>query len=360
MMSQVPFGQHVEAIAKQLPAGAQEDFRSLMGGIISQVQHVTPGQNWIRPGGVQAGSAAAPAGVTIAVTGANGGIAVAITNPGGQGNQNIWHEVSYSTLKSFTQSVTTLPPTQGTSVSLSLPGTSYFYRLRSSFDLQSWSGYQLASTAAISAGLVSSAATSAGGAFNQTNFGVVSSRAVGGSAQVDVHGPSAPLTGLVTKKGNQQVVVPAATVIGATPGSDLFVGWTGKSYILRSTLADLLDDDVTPIGKVSVVNTGVPTLPLITPVIQGGYVVGFSVTNGGAGLTGQVTLTFGSVGGGVGATFGAQTISGGVLIAIAPGNAGNGFYSGGTTVTATGGGVGSGTPGGGTAAGGNGGRLTAV
>jgi hypothetical protein len=353
----------VESCCRALGNGTPpdpEDFRQLMTQIQQNVQANAPGGNWLTHGGAVASGKAAPSGVQFSVTGSNGVYQATITNPSGAQGGTTWHEISYGPLKSFTQTVTTMPPTAGNSVSVNAPGTSYFFRLRSSFDLQNWSAYQPASSTAIDAGKVSSAATVDAGAFNQTNYGVVTSAAVGSTAEVYVQGANGPLTNMVAQKGPAQISLPAATIAGVTPGGDYFVGWTGSRYILRETLADILaQDDVTPIGKVSVVNAGTPTLPTIVPIISDGHVVGFNVTYGGIGAVATYTLTFGSVGGGTGATFGAQTIENGVLISIAPGNPGD-TYSGGTTVTASGGGVSPGTEGGGTALGGNGGRLTAV
>jgi hypothetical protein len=142
------------------------------------------------------------------------------------------------------------------------------------------------------------------------------------------------------------------------PSSTQFVGWNGQNYVLKPTLAAVLADDLTPIGAVSVVGTGAPTLPTIVPIISGGGIIGYNVTAGGAGASAPYTLTLATFGGGVGATFGPQTIVGGVLISVAPGNPGT-VYPGGTTVVASGG-VFPGTAGGGGTAGGNGGRMTAV
>lgn len=352
----------VESICRSIDLGKMptgEDFRQLLTMLQVNIQAVLPGGNWIVPGGSKSVGATTPAGVQFSVKGANGSFQWTITNPTNTQGQTVWHEVSYSTLRSFTQNVSVLPPTAGTTGSLGSPGSTYFFRLRSSFDLRNWSAYQLASTDAIAAGLVSSAATSAAGAFNQTNYGVVTSTAVGSSAEVTIQGASGPLTSLVAQKGPSQTVLPGATILGVTPGSDQFVGWDGTKYILRSTLGDLLaSDDVTPIGKVSVVDTGVPVLPAVSIVRgSGDGVIAWNVTNQGNGLTGPVTLTI-VTGTGAGATYGAQTIQNGKLIAVAPGNPGAN-YGAGDTVTVTGG-TGSGTPGGGTALGGNGGRLTAV
>lgn len=355
-----PFQTQIESLAAALPDRQQEDFRVLMMGIVQNLQAVAPGGTLLAPGGTKNGSSAPPSGVSLSVSAANGAYTIAIKNPAGATAGNIWHEVSYSPLKSFTSGVTVMAPTTGTSIVINDPGSSYFIRVRSSYDLKNWSSYVLAGTTAFSAGKVSSAATSDGGALNQTNYGVVSSAAVGSTAEVTVAGATGPLSSLVTQKGPNQATLPGATIYGVTPGSDQFVAHNGDTYVIRPTLAGALADDAnTPIGKVSVVQTGVPELPTIAPVVSGGAVVGYNVTNQGNGITAPLTLVVSDPGGpGAGATVGAQTIQNGKLISVAPGNAGSGYDSN-TIVTATGG-INPGTPGGGTALGGNGGRMTAV
>jgi hypothetical protein len=357
-----PLQYQIESVAKQLPAGAQEDFRQLAQALVNNVQKANPGGQFIAPGGAKTNSGTPPTGVGFAVAGANGAFQASITNPTGptaQG-QSLWHEISFSPLKSFTgnPSPTVLPPTQATSVTIPAPGETHFLRVRSSYDLTNWSPYQLASTSPISAGLVSSAATESAAAFNQTNLGVVNSTAVGSTAVVTVAGAAAALSSVPTVKGTAQSVTPAATIIGADPGSTQYVGYdqNSKEYVMGDTLPDVFDDSITPIGKVSVVGTGTPTLPTIVPIVTSGGVLGFNVTNGGAGASQDYVLTFTDFGSGTGATFGAQTIVGGVLTAVAPGNAGMN-YPNSTAVTASGGG-GGGTPGGGTAQGTTDGRLT--
>lgn len=355
-----PYQSQIESVCKHLPAGVQEDFRALMRGVVSNLQAVSPGNTLLAPGGATVGSSAPPSGVGFRVTGGNGAYTVAISNPAGGSGTNIWHEVSFSPLKSFTSGVTVMAPTTGTSVVINDAGSSYFFRVRSSFDLVNWSGYTLASTAAIGAGKVSSAATSDATALNQTNYGVVTSTAVGATTEVSISGPSAPLTGLPVQKGPTLRTLPGATIFGVAPGSDQFVVHNGHSYALRATLADALaSDDFTPIGKVSVVDTGVPVLPVVAPVVSGGAVVGYNVTNQGNGISAALDLEVSDPGGpGTGATTGQQTIQNGKLISVAPGNAGANYDSN-TIVTASGG-INPGTPGGGTASGGNGGRMTAV
>ncbi len=355
----IPFSAEIESIRSTMPTGAAEDFRRLAEGLVGAIEQISP--NTLRSTGLtKPTTQAAPPSPTIRVTGANGVFTVSLdAGTKVQSSQQVWFEVSYSTLKSFTANITVMPLTTASSVVLNAPGTTYFFRVRASYDRVNWSGYQLASATATSAGLVSSAATASGAAFAQTNYGVVSSVASGGAADVEISGANGALTSLVAVKGGNTSVLPSATIVGVTPGSTQFVGWNGKNYVLRPTLAAVLSDDLTPIGKVSVVSTAVPTLPVIHPVISGGGVVGFDVVNGGAGASQPYTLIISDPGGlGAAATTGTQTIEAGVLISVAPGNAGAN-YDGNTIVTPSGG-SGGGTSGGGTAAGGNGGRMTAV
>lgn len=352
----IAFSAEIESIRAQMPEGVSEDFRVFAEGLVNAIQQISPNALRLNAVGTTA-TQSTPSGISMRVTGSNGVYTIAIDN-GNQNNRTVWHEISYSTSKIFTSNVTVMPVTTATSLTVNDAGATYYFRRRSSFDQVNWSAYTLASTSSVSSGLVSSSATAAGAAFNQTNYGVVSSSASGSTADVEISGANGPLTSLVAVKGQNLSVLPSATISNVPAGSTQFVAWNGSNYVLRPTLAAVLADNLTPIGKVSVVNAGTPRLPTIVPIVQGGGIVGYDVTDGGEGATGNYTLTLGNAGSGTGATFGTQTIVNGVLISVAAGNAGRN-YSGSTTVAASGG-VGSGTPGGGTAAGGNGGRMTAV
>ena len=347
----------IESIISKFPGAAQEDARTLFQGWSAKI--ATHDLQLGLPTGSNAQNIAMPPQASIAVSGANAAFTVTITNPALNPPAILWHEISYSTVKGFTSGVTTLEPTTATSVVLNLPNENFFFRVRSSYNKQVWNQYNLASNSAVSSGLVSSAATSEAANFNQTNLGVVTSVAVGSAVAVQVQGAGVALSSVPRLKGSAQSSLPGATIVGATPGATLYVGYhlQSGSYLVRPTLPGVMPDGVVPLGKLSTVTTAPPTLPVINPIVSGGYIIGYDVVDGGAGATEPYTLTFGSVGSGSGATAGAQTIVGGVLIAIAPGNPGNGAYSGGTTVTASGG-IGPGTPGGGTAQGTTNGRLT--
>lgn len=347
----------IESVVNKLPPNVQEDARALFQSFSAGVQQTKAAVGL--PSSANQQNVAAPPAATLSVEGANGAFNVSITNPTLSSPTTLWHEISYSPVANFTSQVTTMPPTQSTGVTVNLPGQTLYFRIRSSTNQVVWNNYAVFGSA-VSSELVSSAATSEAGAFNQTNYAVVDSTAVGSTAEVSIAGASGPLTNLVRQKGPAQTVLPSSTIYGVTPGSDQFVAYDGEGYVLAPTLAGALQsDENVPIGKVSVVETGAPTLPVIVPIISGGGVVGYNVTNQGNGITGPLNLVVSDPGGpGTGATTGAQTITSGKLISVAPGNAGAN-YDGSTIVTASGG-IGPGTPGGGTAVGGNGGRMTNV
>ncbi len=137
----------IESLVKGLSPGSQDDARNLLTTVIDNLTSLSPGGNLLQAGGIKAGSSAAPTGVTHSVTGANAAFNVAVTNPPSSSPQPIYHEVSYGPLASFTQGVTTMPPTTATSVNIPAPGTNAFFRLRSSYDQVNWSPYQRSSTA---------------------------------------------------------------------------------------------------------------------------------------------------------------------------------------------------------------------
>lgn len=348
----------IEGIVGLMPTKSQQDARSFFQNIASKVSQLQTAAG-IAPGS-KAANVQTPGLPGLAASGSNGSYTLTITPPQLKTPAALWYRVSYSTVKGFTSNVTTLQPSTSTSIALNLPGQNLFFQVEASFTNQGpWTQAVLASQTATASGLVSSAATSEAGAFNQTNLAVVTSVAVGDSAAIQVQGAGGALTSMVRVKGSKQQIRPGATLVGIPPGSTKYVGYDGTGYLVRPTLASLLADDVEPVAKVSVVNSGSPTLPTIVPIISGGHVIGFNVTDGGNGAVGDYTLVFGSVGGGSGASFGPQTFDHGVLISVAPGNPGD-SYSGGTTVVASGGNVFPGAEGGGTAEGNTNGRLTTI
>lgn len=361
-MSQSYLNTQIESISKSLPSGAQEDFRQLMTTVIDQVTSISPGNSWLRAGGTQKNSASTPKGVSLSVSAANGVFTLSVKwDSQNSSNPVPLFEVSFSTVKGFTSGVTTLQASPSTTVTLSLPGTTYYFRVRASYDGVNWSSYSLASTTASSSGLVSSTVTAEGATFNQTNYMNVDSVAVGSTANIRVYGTSGVLRSGTRVKGGVQSTLPSATIANVTPATKHFVAWdaTQRQYVLRNSLADVLADNLAPVGAVDVVATGTPRLPTVVAIrsSSGGAIIAYNVIDGGAGATADYTFTI-TDSTGTGATTGQQTFHSGVLVSVAPGNPGQN-YSSAVAVTPSGG-TSAGSPGGGTAAGGNGGRLTAV
>jgi hypothetical protein len=298
---------------------------------------------------------AAPPLASFSVAAANGLYTYQITNPSNAGTAPIYHEVSYSPVKNFSQGVITLPVTTATGGTIASPGASLFFRLRSSRDSSTWNSYQLAQQAAANSGLVSSSAMVNNSPLNQSNFANVDSIANGGSAAVRIYGVAGPYHSYVQQKGPAQFIRPSGTIANVTYGSTKVVAFDGEKFRVSPILPGVFHDDWEPVGIVSVVESGVPTLPTVALVLgTGGAVIAWNVTSQGNGLTGPVTLTINTTTGS-GASAGNQTIQNGKLISIAPGNPGTG-YAAGDTVTVSGG-IGAGQAGGGGVTGSNGGRL---
>jgi hypothetical protein len=243
----------IESIARQQAPGAKEDMRQLLTTIVHNLTVLSPGGNLLQIGGPKAGASAPPVGVTHSVSGANGVATVNISNPAGAQPGSIWHQVRYSPLASFTQSSTVMEPTQATSVTIPQSGVKAFYQVRSSFDKVNWSAYKFPTSGptAVDAGLVESSAMSSGAAFNQTNFALVQSQSLGSGAAISIGGTSSPYSPYTAVKGSKQSLRPSATIVGANLQSSTFIGWDGSTYQVKATLADVLADDLEPVGKVS-------------------------------------------------------------------------------------------------------------
>jgi len=319
--------------------------------------NLATGTNWLEPtNSPQHPAIAPPPRAGFSVVGANGAFNVQIANAAQSANKPLYHELSYSPSPSFTSDVTTLPASTATQQTVPSPGITAHWRLRSSYDLSNWNEYQLHPGGTVAAGLQSSAASESALPLNQTNFASIDSFSTGLAVNIRIYGRAGPTSQYAAVKGGTQTLLPSASIINAKPNSTQVVGYDGSNYMVRNTMPAVLADGIIPTGNVSVVGLPAPTPPTIHPILQSGYIVGYEIVDGGAGATGPYDLNLGSVGGGKNAAPGAQTIKNGVLVAIAPGNPGNGSYSGGTNVSVQGGVLN--TPsGGGRNIGGNGGRL---
>jgi hypothetical protein len=295
---------------------------------------------------------APPTASQLAVSGANGSFSVAITNAT---KTPVYQELSSSPVANFASGVTVYPVSTNTSYVFPNPGATLYWRLRSSYNQQNWSSYTV-QPVAVSAGLVSSAATGSNLSLNQSNYATVDSVADGGTATVRVYGSGGVGTSWTSILGTSSKVIPAGTIMNVAYAANGFVVWDGATYQLKPQLAQTFPDTWVPVGKVSVIaNASGLTLPVIHAVVTGGAIVAYQIVNPGNGLTTAPVLTItDSSGSGATAT---AVVASGAVTQVTPGSAGSG-YSSSPTVTASGG-VSGGSAGGGGATGDNGGRLYA-
>lgn len=354
---------NIPALIESAAGGNVEDFRTLMLSMYAQFGLInnTNGLNWLEPTSTtQKASSPPPPQATFTVTPSNGLLIVEITNPSSGANKQIYHELSYSTVKNFSQNVQTLPVSSNTFAIIPAVGQQVWVRLRSSYDRSTWNTplLQSYSSAVSSAGKQASSAIENNVSLNQTNYAYVDSVANGASAAVRIYGVAGPYKSYQRVLGSTLATRPSGTIINVPYGVDQFVSWDGSKFRLAPILSGIFPDTWEPVGKVSVIAGGAFALPMVSLVLgAGGSVIGWNVDTQGNDLVGPVTLTI-VTSTGTGATSGPQTIQNGKLTLIANGNPGSG-YAGGDTVTVSGGTVPSST-GGGTALGSNGGRLTAV
>jgi hypothetical protein len=295
---------------------------------------------------------APPATGQLSVSGANGSFSVSITNAAGAA---VYSELSSSPVANFASGVTVYPVSTNTSYVFPNPGATLYWRLRSSYNQQNWSSYQV-QPGAISSGLVSSAATGSNLSLNQSNYATVDSVAAGATATVRVYGSGGTGTSWSSVLGSNSKVIPAGTIMNVAYAASGFVAWDGQKYQMKPQLAQTFPDTWVPVGKVSVIaNASGLVLPVVHAVVTGGAIVAYQIVNPGNGLTSAPVLTItDSSGSGATAT---AVVAAGSVTQVLPGSAGSG-YSSTPTVTATGG-VSGGAAGGGGADGSNGGRLYA-
>jgi hypothetical protein len=295
---------------------------------------------------------APPAPSQLSVTGANGSFNVAITSTPGA---PVYNELSSSPVANFVSGVTVYPVNTTTSYVLPNPGVTLYFRLRSSYNQQNWSSY-LVQPGAVSAGLVSSAATASNLSLNQSNYATVDSVASGATATVRVYGSGGAGTSWASVVGSNSKVIPSGTIMNVAYAANGFVVWDGQKYQMKPQLAQTFPDTWVPVGKVSVIaNASGLVLPVIHAVVTGGAIVAYQITNPGNGLTSAPVLTI-TDSSGTGATA-TTVVSAGAVTQVVPGSAGSGYSA--TPVVTPSGGVSGGAAGGGGANGNNGGRLYA-
>jgi hypothetical protein len=297
----------------------------------------------------------------LAVTGANGSFAVTITLPQqGTASKNasnapIYQQLQSSTASDFSSGVTSYPISQNTSFVFPNPGSTQYWRLRSSYDQRSWTSWQTQS-GAVSAGKQTSAATENNVSLNQSNFATIDSVANGSTASIRIYGSGGAGTAWTRIVGSNSQVIAAGTILNVAYGSTQYVAWGGTQYQLVPSLTQTFPDGWIPVGAVSVIANGSGVvLPTFKAVVSSGAIVAIQIVTAGNDLTSPPALSIADLSG-TGASA-VCTVSAGSVTGVTVTNAGSG-YSSSPSVTATGG-VNNGTAGGGGATGSNGGRLYA-
>lgn len=234
-------------------AGNKEDMRRLLLAFTDQheLHNQSTGTNWLNPtSSVQKPSTTPPPAASTVANGANGTIAVQITNPSQAARATIYHEVSYSTVKNFSQDVTTLPASPSGFVTIPAPGQAPFIRVRSSYDGSTWNSHQLIQNSAVNAGLQSSAASEPGTVLNNWNFATVSAQGAPGEVPViRVYGPNGPYSGYTAGRGSTQVTRPSATILNSSFKQSQIVAYDGKNFQLSPSLAGAMKDNWEPVGQ---------------------------------------------------------------------------------------------------------------
>lgn len=320
---------------------------------------------------VQTSIVPAPPPATLAVSGKDGRVFITITNPqqqnaqtqallvrGGSGNAanaTIFHELSSSPTPAFTSGVTTYPPTTSTVMELSLPNSSLYWRLRSSFDQTTWTSYQVFS-GVIAPGGLTSGSTQPNVMLNQSNYATVDSVAAGATPIVRVYGPGGVGTTYPRQVGTLSPLRPGATILNVPYGANGFVAYDTQAemFHVKQQLPQTFPDQFEPVGAVSVVFAGTPTLPVLKPIFTSGFLVGIQRISDGNGLSAPPTGTVVSSTG-HNASFILQ-ITNGKVSGYQITNGGDGLYVTSDTISVSGG-ISGGVAGGGGVSGGNGGRF---
>lgn len=247
----------IEAVCK--PHSNVNDQRVLYEAFMNQLElhNQSTGTAWLNPtSSTQKASTVPPPLASAAAVGANGAYQVNIANPSQAANATIYHEISYSPVKNFSQGVTTLPVSANNTVSIPAPGQAPFVRIRSSYDGSTWNTHQLIQQTAVQAGLQSSAACEPGTVLNNWNYAnVVGQGAPGQVPLIQVYGPNGPYHGYTAGRGTTQVSRPSATILNTDYSENQIVAFDGKRFQISPVLPGVLKDSWEPVGLAQVNGT---------------------------------------------------------------------------------------------------------
>lgn len=313
-----------------------------------------------------------PSAAGFAITAQDGRVRVTLTNPqnrvaatqklvqGGPSNiagAAIYHELSSCESVAFddASTLTVYPASTATTQEFTAPNTALYWRLRSSFDQNAWNGYQVFG-GVVKPRALSSASSVPNLSLNQSNFATVDSVAAGATPIVRVYGTGGVGAAYTRSVGMQSPQRPGATLLNIPYGANKFVAYDTEQriYQVKDQLPQTFSDPWEPVGFVSVVFSGAPTLPVLKPIFTSGFLVGIQRISDGNGLS---TPPLGVVVSGVGhnAAF-VLFITNGQVSGYQINNGGDGNYVNTDTISVSGG-ISAGVGGGGGVSGGNGGRF---
>jgi len=162
--------------------------------------------------------------------------------------------------------VTTYGPTPETSLSITNPNATLFWRLRSSYDEVNWNDWQIYSSASacgpigVSSGFLRSTSAAPNMTVNTSNNATVDSIDAGASATIRVYGPGGAGNSWTRFDGQGgQTTVPAGTLTGKSYGTTYWVVYasdTGYSAYPLNQFNSVLNDQVLWAGKMTTVNAG--------------------------------------------------------------------------------------------------------
>ena len=267
-----------------------DDMRRLLNGIAGRLA-IYDDQLGIIDGFLDDPSAAtaskpAPPAAGFVVTGVDGSFEIQITLPQDAHPQTVtlyqrsllfdrnraradmMHQIQSATNMLFDASgnVTSYGPTPETSLSITNPNVTLFWRLRSSYDQLNWNDWQIFSSAAacgpigVSSGFLRSTSAAPNMAVNSTNNATVNSIDAGSSATIRVYGPGGPGTSWIRFDGQGgQTTIPSGTLTGRAYATTYWVVYatdTGYATYTLSQFNSVLTDQVLWAGKMTTVSAG--------------------------------------------------------------------------------------------------------
>jgi len=181
---------------------------------------------------------------------------------------DIVHQMQSATNMLFDASgnVTTYGPTPETSLSITNPNVTLFWRLRSSYDQLNWNDWQIFSSGSacgpigVSSGFLRSTSAAPNMALNSSNNATVDSVDAGSSATIRVYGPTGVGASWIRFDGQTgQTTIPSGTITGRLYATTYWVVYAADNGYVTYTSSQfngVLTDQVLWAGKMTTVSAG--------------------------------------------------------------------------------------------------------